>query len=275
MKQLLIAVTFIFCLSGCVSYIQVFEMAAVDTAKEDEFYVFENDTLKLTYAFWHGHGIVSFAVYNKLDVPIYIDWKRSSLIYNSEKLNYWVDEERSKAAAFYGTKFYNGPVSKPYKEISVTTGVINTSKVKMERVTFIPPNSNYYRNQFYLLKTGKDYQLDANCEEQIVPLNAKPKKKSSLYLESFDLESTPLHIRNYLAISTQESFETEAFVDNEFFLARVLEMDYRHFKYEDKATGNVIKPFKSKTNFYKYVEDINTVDYRKPDSKMPRKQTGY
>ncbi|MFT4680787.1 MAG: hypothetical protein ACI9YU_000619 [Flavobacteriales bacterium] len=243
-------------------------MATADAVKENEFYVFENDTIKLTYAFWHGHGVMSFTVYNKLDIPIYIDWKKSSFIYNSTKLNYWVDEEHSRAVAFYGTRFFKGPLNVPYKEISLATGVINSSKVKMERVTFVPPQSNYSRTQFYLLKTGKDYELDVSCDEQVVPCNGNPKKETSLYTESFDIESTPVQIRNYLAISTTESFEKEAFVDNEFYLARVLEMDYKHFKYEDKATGKVIKPFKKKTNFYKYVDEEFTVEYRKRNDKL-------
>ena len=47
---------------------------------------FENDTLKIIYSFWSEGGVFSFSVYNKLSIPLYIDWKKSSFIKNSDKL---------------------------------------------------------------------------------------------------------------------------------------------------------------------------------------------
>ena len=53
---------------------------------------------------------MTFTIFNKLDIPIYIDWKKSSYIDNSVKLNYWVDEEMKKTLESYDNYYYSGPL---------------------------------------------------------------------------------------------------------------------------------------------------------------------
>ena len=60
---------------------------------------FENDTVRIAYSFWSENGSYSFSVYNKLNVPLYIDWKKSSLVKNNDKLNYWSDEILTKSSS--------------------------------------------------------------------------------------------------------------------------------------------------------------------------------
>ncbi|MEA3447231.1 MAG: hypothetical protein U9Q98_02125, partial [Bacteroidota bacterium] len=67
MKKIIYLSVLIFILIGCnKSYIQVFETKTTNTKVEDEFYVYETDTIKVTYAFWANKGVLAFAVYNKL-----------------------------------------------------------------------------------------------------------------------------------------------------------------------------------------------------------------
>ena len=251
--------------TGCKSYIQVFETETTNAEKEGEFYVYETDTVKITYTFWSKKGIVSFAVLNKLDMPIYIDWKKSSYIDNSNKLNYWVDEEISKSAGYYGGYFYSGPLVKPGFSISEGIGVTNVTKVKTERITFIPPKANYYRSQFHLLPIPY-YQFDLNSEYTDTNMPYNPRKKTRVYHKRFTKENSPLVFRNFLAFSLTEDFENEFYIDNEFYLSKMLEMDYEHFKYQEKdERGNYrdIKPYKKQTSFYLYVPRENSIDYRK------------
>jgi hypothetical protein len=252
-------------LSGCKSYIQVFETKATNAEKEGEFYVYETDTLKITYAFWAKKGILSFAVYNKLDEPIYIDWKKSSYIDNSNKLNYWVDEEISKSASYYGGYFYSGPLLKPGFSINKGVGTVSGSKIKAERITFIPPKANYYRSQFHLLPISH-YKFDIDAEYTDTIRNDKPKKTTRVYHKEFTKQNSPLVFRNFLAFSLTEDFENEFYVDNEFYLSNMVEMDYRHFVFQEKdENGNYIniRPYKKRTSFYLYVPKQGSIEYRK------------
>jgi len=222
----LIALLFI----GCKSYVQVFDTKGTNVKVENEFYVFENDTLKITYSFWSEKGLMTFAIFNKSNKPIYIDWKKSSYIDNSVKLNYWIDEEKIKTSEYYGSYFYKGPLLKPGYAISMTSGASVSSTVKIERITFIPPASNYYRSQFYILPINA-FKFKAKVPSKEVPKNDNPKKKTKIYEKLFSKENSPLIFRNFLTFSFNESFENEFYVDNEFYIYDIKEMDKKQFEH--------------------------------------------
>src|SRR5690554_6931785 len=131
-------------LVGCRSFVQVFETKAANLETVDETYVFESDSLKITYNLWKEKGLMKFEIYNKLNVPLYIDWRKSSYIDNDVKLNYWEDVERTNSLylGYYYESAFLGRRS---------AGVSNATKTKDERITFIPPKAKYSRSQFYIL----------------------------------------------------------------------------------------------------------------------------
>ena len=146
---------------GCsTSFVQVFETKTENkNIKNNENYIYENDSVKITYNFWENHGKMSFIVYNKLKKPLYIDWKKSSYISNTVKINYWEDITTTNSVEVrqtntYNKKFFNGfNISKYY--ITNSIGVSSSASSKPEKTTFIPPNSNYFRTQFKLLPIKK------------------------------------------------------------------------------------------------------------------------
>jgi hypothetical protein len=229
MKKILLITVLGLILFGCKSYVQVFKTNSSVETDADGLYVYENDSLKITYNFWKAKGLMTFSIFNKLDKPLYIDWKKSSYIDNSVKLNYWVDEEKTKGLSAYGSYYYDGPLLKPRYAISSTVVASISSIVKVERITFIPPSSNYYRSQFYILPINF-FKLDTKTEFDEVPRKDKPKKKTKVYKATFTKEKSPLVFRNFLTFSLSEDFETEFYVDNEFYIQQVLEMDKRHFE---------------------------------------------
>ena len=125
MKKIFILIAISLIILSCSKNIQVYDTATTNTKLENDYWVFENDSIKLTYDFWRERGIMSFSLYNKEDKPIYVDWKNSSFIHNSNKLNYWVDEEFSSLESYYSGYYYKGPLLKP--GYTVNAGVQNTS----------------------------------------------------------------------------------------------------------------------------------------------------
>ena len=266
MKKLLNITLIAFLLSSCSKeYIQIFDTATTNTKPTDGFYVFETDSIKVTYEFWTTKGVMSFSVYNKLDKPIYIDWKNCSFISNSNKLNYWVDEQQSTLVSYYGGYFYNGPLIKPGYAINQGIQTSASTIVKPERITFIPPKSFYYRSQFYLLPVNY-FKLDAKtAAKTTVPRNDNPNKKTSVYEQNFDYSTSPLKFRNYLAFSFSENSTNFFFIDNEFYLTDVKEMNYKHYlgtTNTDKE-GNIFysRPFKKKSSFFIKIDKVNSIEY--------------
>ncbi len=252
-------------LSGCKSYIQIFDTATTNTEVIDNFFVFETDSIKITYSFWAANGVMTFAVYNKLEKPIYIDWKNSSFIYNDNKLNYWIDEIQTNMASYYGGYYYNGPLLRPGVTSNEGIQTMASASFKPERVTFIPPKSNYYRSQFYLLP-GNYYSMDFNCQKIKLPRNDNPKKTTIVYNEDFTMTNSPLRFRNYLAFSFIENATQFFFVDNGFYLSSAKEMDFRHHRGQyivQEGAETYQKPYKKPTSFYINIPAERSIEYRK------------
>ena len=173
-------ISFLF-LQGCVApiqYVQVCKTEAVNLTKTNNFYVYENDTVRIVYYFWSEDGIMAFNIYNKSDKPLYIDWKRSTFITNSFKSNYWADKTTITNALGGSTSGYsnaftslsgtsqnsselqtklntNGTIDSKGQSNGSTAATIESSRSaftnfqgwshmtvsKDERVTFMPPRT--------------------------------------------------------------------------------------------------------------------------------------
>mgnify|MGYP001476241306 CR=1 FL=1 len=195
MRQIAVFVMIIlFLATGCSkTFIQVFDISTTNTERIDKYYVFENDTIKITYSFWASKGVMSFSIFNKTDTPIYIDWKNSSFIYNGEKKNYYIDESHTDMASYYKGVYYNGP--RLELGYAVSSGVMTaaSSTVKAERITFIPPKSHFSKSSFLLLPVC--YYKTSNFKMNIEARSDKPKKKISKQLSILKiLLSMSLHL---------------------------------------------------------------------------------
>ena len=81
-----------------------------DVIKNGIFYEFENEDVKITYSFWEENGIMGFKIYNKTSKPIYIDWKKSSMIYNERQNPYYTNKTTSNYSGYgtsYGSRWAN------------------------------------------------------------------------------------------------------------------------------------------------------------------------
>ena len=57
--------------------------------KIGQYFEYENDTISVTYSFWEMNGTIEMLIRNKLNQPIYIDWKKCSFITGETKHDYW------------------------------------------------------------------------------------------------------------------------------------------------------------------------------------------
>ena len=269
MKKFTTAFFLLALLTACSKhFIQVFDTETTNTQLKDGKYVYENDTIKITYSFWQSKGVMSFSIYNKSNKPIYIDWKNSSFIYNDHKLNYWVEESPPQLSGnFYGY-YYDGPLKDLHTTMNEGVQNYSSSVITYERVTFIPPKSGYDRSQFYLLPIDH-CELNIDCPSSEVPRNDNPKKQTTIYSRNFSYLDSPLRFRNYLAYSFSENSQKFFFIDNGFYLSSVKEMDIRHYRGKqtggDSENGTVYEnPYAKKTSFYINLESYYySVEMRK------------
>lgn len=235
-------------LTSCKSLVQVVETKTTNTEIIDQEYVFENDSVKVTYNFWSRKGSLKFTVFNKMEKPLYISWKKSSYINNTIKRNYWEDEEKSVSDSY--TR-YNFDKSSERK-------ITNT--IKPEKITFIPPKSNFIKNQFFISPMVFKFNYsNIRRTESLIRNNKTIEVKEKTYEKS----NTPLFFRNFLSLSYSENFNKEFYVDNEFYISKVIELNSKDFSAyaRDPNRPNfsrtnefgeriVFSPYKSGTKFY-------------------------
>lgn len=235
-------------LTSCKSLVQVVETKTTNTKIIDEEYVFENDSIKVTYNFWSKKGSVKFTVFNKMDKPLYIDWKKSSYINNTIKLNYWESEEQSASVSY--TRY----------DFDESAGKKITRTTKPEKITFIPPKSNFIKNKFFILPTRLKV---SNSNIRQVKSLIRENKNMEIKEKTYEISNTPLIFRNFLSLSYSENFDKEFYVDNEFYLSKVIELNSDDFEAYERDPNRpnfsqtnefgeriIFSPYKSGTKFY-------------------------
>lgn len=223
---------------------------------EQDFLFFENDTLKIVYTFWENRGVLAFSIYNKLQQPLYVNWKRSSFIINSKKLDYWQEEYITERVTKGKQSGSSVAVSSPIGYLmglsgSSSTYVTNESTIIPERVTFIAPQSFIYKSKFNLIPIEK-VNIKKRWETGTIPrLNKKPVKGQYV---TFDKNNTPINFRNFFTISTSEDFSTESYISHEFYVTRITKLKSIHTyktNYDhDKKTWFRVYYFYNPSNFF-------------------------
>ena len=210
-------------LSGCVSYSQIFQTVSPNLKKDGKsFLTYENDTLIIKYYFWANEGILAFSIFNKLDKPIYIDWKKSSYIKNGTKIDYWVDEEIFNSTTYVSSLSGRSAIWSGLG-VSISAAETSAKRSKPERLTFIAPKSLYSKSSFKLYDE-KELVLSSRSPIDLMQSVYDKKKSVKTYIATFHKENSPLVFRNFLSVSTSEKFETEAYIDNEFYVSKVTEL---------------------------------------------------
>lgn len=224
------------CLFSCTKYTYVYETQALNSAiiKNDKgFYVYENDTVKIVYSFWSDKGILAFSLYNKLNVPLYINWKRSSFVQNENKLDYWREESitksttRSRGVSATGIGVSNSALM-PLLALASSAHVSVTNQVTVipEKITFMAPHSSIYKANFYLYNL-KGVSQNRTWKQETINYPSypnKPDKKIQVKTSRAIPSNTPINFRNFLTISTSEDFNKEGYIDNPFYVSSIVKV---------------------------------------------------
>lgn len=226
-------------------YIQILRTKSIGLSESKQGWVFENDSIKITYNFNARGGVMSFKMYNKLNKPIYLDWKNSSFIYNGEKNNFWIEESNTIGSSVQSTKVGRNAFNSFDNNIyGLSLGLLSQKTVKAERITFIPPKSGISSNiayyQFRLTKNDSHYRINPTTATKIEvkDLTRKKVKLRKGYIYTYNESNSIISFRNYLALSFAENSNQFNFIDNKFYVSSLEEVDYRCVK-KDTEDGKI------------------------------------
>ena len=193
--------------SGCTS-IEVLEIQSFNSSYVNTGFQYSNDSVMVRYDFWNDGGMMYLTIYNNLDVPLFIDWKTSSFIYQDNGYMYWDDRIHSTSSnsstSVYGRMLLTGIPAK------ITNGQTIITTQQEERITSIAPHASIIKAEFRLTAPGN--KIDEG---------------------EFTETSSPMKFRNYLVFSTKEDFSSIFSVDNSFYVSKskiVKKGDYEQYK---------------------------------------------
>ena len=218
--------------SSCSKVFKVAQVESPDglTIKDDR-YVFENDTVKIIYDFWDEEGAMRYAIENKLDKPITIDWSKSHLVYRGENLPYWTNTERVKTAG--RTSSWMGAYGASFWGLGSFTS--NSVIQKQEKLSHIAGKSWIWKYDYRLISIAKEKaerQIEG-LENQRIPkkelkkiekeLRNDPLISSEMVNEEYEEKESPLQFRNSLELIITDSTESEksSRVENSFYVSEM------------------------------------------------------
>ena len=216
MKSLLLASLLLALLAGCTPNIQVVTLRGSNVQPAQEGLVLDNDTLTLRYNFASERGRMHLSIINKLNQPLYIDWKRSSFIIGQQKLDYWYDVANvNLLTSGYAFRYRNTGISSTR---SSTNGVI----LKDDPIAFIPSHTETTKQRFVVLPEGTIAMSGTGVvSQEQARWTPNPKKTVAVRTYTYSMNQSPLQFRNYLTLSTDKDFKTEFFIDTQFWVSDV------------------------------------------------------
>lgn len=210
MKTLLkifVGIASIVLFSSCFFYQHVRVASNIPLTDNSEF-LLENDSLRIVYSFHGEGGPIHLEIFNKLNMPLSVDWSKSALIKNGQSYSLWKDEARLNGTA---TEYKIIPQS----EIVNSTSNIEGTIARKDRVTFIPPQSKIVANSFTLYKAF--FTTPDQAGEKTTFYTSKGESKARKF--TFSKGDTPLNFRIFLYFSVDKSSKMPIQIDNTFWVS--------------------------------------------------------
>jgi hypothetical protein len=230
MRLTILALSVLVLLTACNRY-QYLGISSDELVKNghQEFTV-ENDTLQLVYNFNGQNAPVNLMVRNKLNKPIYINWKHSALIINDNAISYSPDKVAIEGVVKASTLNWG-------QGYGLTDGVIYGTANLPPGIQMIPPQS-------FVTKTpmGVTNKLLKNIPDSAlrrIKINTVDGNLVNAQQAFFDASNSPLRFRSYLAIVVGDSTPVPIAYQHSFYVSELYRtgLNPKKFDYNRERAG--------------------------------------
>jgi len=193
-------------------------------------FVRENDSLKIIYSFSGFNGTVSIQVFNKLDQPLYVDWRRSAMIVNDVAESYV-----GKQVAIAGSvNTESNSIRIGRWNTTSTSGNINAVAELPKDVAFIPPHSGVNNTPIDLLANPADYirQLDGS-PQKFSYSDINDGGTLRVKTADFSQQDSPLKFKSYLTLYINEGQSNKMMVfQDDFYVSKSVKSTVSPYKFQ-------------------------------------------
>ena len=167
----------------------------------------------IKYSFTGYSGPVTISIYNKLNVPLYVDWKRSALVMNDHSYTYWQNKSTIEGSAESHQIAWTPIVSSTSTTIS---GIITTD----ESIGFVAPKA--FKQTSMVAINPSFSNLDGPKKDHRVRINTTTGPVNALRY-GYDKDNSPIKFRSYLTLSSEASFAHPLTYESEFWITEVVQ----------------------------------------------------
>ncbi len=218
MQQFLLSISLLFSLPGCMSY-QIMKVNGKELSQNGkQEFILENDSLRLKYNF-HGHNApVRIEVLNKLNKPIYIDWKRSALIVNDNAISYLPPAAPITGSVYVRSSTWFDNVSRSVSTSS--TGSIDGSLGLPGEMEFIPPGSQIIKTLMGVTNSFHDNTRKGVSSREKVYVRFNYTRNVSKI--TFDEKDSPLRFTSYPTVYADGSLDKPVVLQHHFYISEII-----------------------------------------------------
>ncbi|SHG77405.1 lipoprotein [Pedobacter caeni] len=238
MKKLIVLFGAIALLSSCSRY-YVSTLESSNTKKKEATgeFLFENDTLSITYNFHGVNAPISIEFYNKLNEPLYVNWQKSALIEGDRATSY-LGKQIPFKANLSGSSVNVFPQGN--LETSSYDATIYGTATLPEEISFIPPRSRITKIPLKLAQINYKSIADTLYQKTYIDLN----NREGIWAKqaSFNLQNSPLNFKSYLSFYTLKGNEQQNFsLGQDFYISNLVKMGVnpKHMYIMEGNPGNI------------------------------------
>lgn len=178
---------------------------------ESQELVMENDSFSITYNFYGADAPMHMVVQNKLNKPVYIDWKRSSLIINGQASSYMP-----------GTMNISGSTSGTSvaltRGMSMHSGSFSATAALPEDWQWLPPKTHTTKAAGSVLPGFFNQLPDSQFMRMKIPLNDG--HNHWVKEAKFTPDNTPYRFKSFLTFQIGEpGAQQMVYYEHEFYIS--------------------------------------------------------
>lgn len=222
MKKLIFATLLILLTTSCGSTFYFSKLDIYDSKNETikthtGDFVFDNDTVNITYAFNGFNAPLWISIYNKHNKPIIVDWEKSFLIIDNHATT--LAQQGSFSGLSHNIGISDKSSSESTRSYSESIGRVEGNINIPQSKSYVPPRTKIEFEGYRL----QDFYFDdiKNNEYSETTLNNKKDKPVKVKSLEFTPYNTLFHFRSYLTFYTEEAPDKPFVQEEKFFISNL------------------------------------------------------
>lgn len=190
----------------------------------------ENDTLRIEYNFSGYNGPVAIKIFNKTNQPLYVDWKRSSIIVNDKAISYFNPDGRIDGTI-------NSQSTQLTNLVSTGDAAVHANLRLQRGSSFIPPQA-YSQNTYVYLSSFVNTRIPIEqMEREKLQIG---KYKYQIWKTDFTESNTPLFFKSYVTFMLGDYNGQYFSKQHDFYIASSIKTSLKpHDFYGNKIPCNI------------------------------------